>query len=239
MKSGRRRPGWVVNCAALLGLALTLSAAYWQLGRANDKAALREQYLARQAMPPHDLRDGVPALDTVSYRQIVVTGRYAPAKAILLDNRLRGGAAGYEMVVPLQISGGNRYVLINRGWVPRGRERSDLPVIDVPRDPVTIVGTAIVPGPGALELSDEIIEGLVWQNLNLARYRERQQLDILEFVIDEESKQDDGVDRNWPTPGFGIQTHQSYAVQWLIFAALIIFFYIYYGFIRKDASTQK
>jgi surfeit locus 1 family protein len=239
MNRNGRSPGWVPTCAAILGLALTLTAAYWQFGRARDKIALRQQYQVRQAMPPHDLRNGVPSLEDVSFRKVRVTGSFVSDKAILLDNRLRAGIAGYEIVVPLQIAGSDRHVLINRGWVARGRERSDLPIIDVPEEVVRIVGTAIVPGRGALELSDETVEGRVWQNLNLSRYRERQQLDILEFVVNEESEQDDGLDRNRPEPGFGIQTHQSYAVQWLLFGTLIIFFYIYYGFFRKKSGNEK
>ncbi len=239
MKSGIRFPGWVPTCAAILGLTLTLSAAYWQFGRARDKAALRQQYQVRQAMPPYDLGAGIPSLEAVSFRKVLATGRYVSDKAILLDNKLRAGAAGYEIIVPLQISGSSRYVLINRGWVVGGRERSDLPVIDVPAGEVTVVGTAIVPGPGALELSDETVEGRVWQNLNIPRYRERQQLDVLGFVVNEESEQADGLDRRRAEPGFGIQTHQSYAVQWLLFATLIMFFYIYYGFFRKKSGNKK
>ncbi|HUU71051.1 MAG TPA: SURF1 family protein [Burkholderiales bacterium] len=234
-----QRPEWRTTIVALLGLALTLSASYWQFGRASDKAALRQQYSARQAMLPHDLGNGVPSLEDAAFRKMRATGMFVPEKAILLDNKLRAGAAGYEIVVPLQLSGSDRHVLINRGWVQRGRDRSDLPVIDVPENAVTIVGTAIVPGRGALELSDEIIEGRVWQNLNLSRYRERQQLNILDFVIQEESDHEDGINRNWPAPGFGIRTHQSYAVQWLLFATLIIFFYCYYGLFRKKTSSTE
>ena len=234
-----RRPEWIVTVVALLGVALTLSASYWQFGRASDKSALLEQYSARQAMAPHDLANGVPAIEDIAHRQVRVFGEFAPDKAILLDNKLRRGAAGYEIVVPLQIAGDGRYVLINRGWVGRGRDRSDLPEVDVPGGPVNVIGTAVVPGRGALELSDEIVEGSVWQNLNLQRYRERQRLDVLNFVIQEESDRADGINRDWPDPGFGIQTHQSYAVQWLLFATLIIFFYVYYGFFRRKTSSPE
>jgi len=239
MKRKLRYPGWVPTCAAILGLALTLSASYWQFGRAREKSALRQQYLVRQAMPPLDLRNDVPSLDAVSYRKVRVAGKFVADKAILLDNKLRAGAAGYEIVAPLQISGSDRYILINRGWVVRGRERSDLPAVDFPRGEVTIAGTAIVPGPGALELSDETVEGRVWQNLNLPRYSERQQMNVLGFVVNDESEQADGLDRTRAEPGFGIQTHQSYAVQWLLFATLIIFFYFYYGFFRKKSGDEK
>lgn len=239
MISQTSRPGWVVTMAALAGLALTISAAYWQFGRAITKAELRQQYQSRQAMPPYDLNDRVPQLDAVSFRKVRVTGAYKPQMGILLDNKIREGAPGYEIVVPLQISGTSRHVLVNRGWVGRGRERTDQPAIEVPSGIVTVVGSAVAPGRGTLELSDEVIEGRVWQNLNLGRFRDKQGLEILDFVIQEESEQTDGINRQWTIPGFGIETHQSYAVQWLLFAALIIFFYVYYGFIRRKPNQQN
>ncbi len=239
MRRGIRHPGWLPTFAAILGLALTLSAAYWQYGRAREKSVLRQQYLERQALPPLDLRTEVPSPEAVAYRKVRVSGRFVAEKAILLDNRLRAGAAGYEIVIPLQISGSGQHILINRGWVVRGRDRSDLPVVAVPEGEVMITGTAVVPGRGALELSDEIVEGRVWQNLNIPRFRVRQKLDVLNFLVNEESDRNDGLDRKRSEPGFGIHTHQSYAVQWLLFAALIIFFYVYYGFFRKKSGNEK
>ena len=239
MKSKTSGPGWVPTVAALIGLALTLSASYWQFGRAGSKAELRQQYLARQVMAAHDLNVSVPGNDEIEHRRVRVSGAYVPDKAILLDNRIRAGAAGYEIVVPLRISGTNEAVLINRGWVAVGRDRTLQPVIDVPDGIVTVTGIAIVPGRGALELTDDVVEGRVWQNLKLARYRDIQQMDVLGFVIQEQSDRNDGISRDWATPGFGIATHQSYAVQWLLFASLIVFFYIYYGFVRKKPDPQK
>lgn len=236
MQSKTSRPGWVTSIAALVALALTLSASYLQFGRASSKAELRQQYLARQAMPADNLNDSIPGKDAIAYRKVRVTGKYVPDKAILLDNKVREGAPGYEIVVPLRISGTSRYVLINRGWIASGRDRTMQPAIDTPGGIVAVTGAAIIPGRGALELSEQVVEGRVWQNLNLDRFRQRQQLDVLDFVVQEESDRDDGIRRDWSAPGFGIETHQSYAVQWLLFATLIVFFYIYYGFFRNNSG---
>ena len=239
MKANTSHPGWLASFAALVALVLTVSASYWQFARANTKAALRQQYLARQAMPPHNLNITVPRADVVSFRKVRITGTYDPEKAILLDNKVRAGVPGYEIVVPLRLSGTDRYVLINRGWLGLGRNRYDQPAVVVPKGVVTVTGTAIVPGHGALELSDEIVEGRVWQNLDMTRFRDRQGLDIADFVIQEESEQADGINREWPAPGFGIETHQVYAAQWLLFATLIIFFYVYYGFVRRKPNQKQ
>ncbi|UCD69122.1 MAG: SURF1 family protein [Betaproteobacteria bacterium] len=225
--------------AALLGFALTLSASYWQFGRAETKAQLLQEYLARQAMAPHNLNASIPGKEALVHRRVRVEGQYVLEKAILLDNRIRGGAAGYEVIVPLQISRTGQYLLINRGWIERGRDRTVVPAIDAPSGTVTVTGTTDLPGRGALELSDEVIEGRIWQNLNLARYRNKHQLNVLDFVVQEESDRDDGISRDWAAPGFGIETHRSYAVQWLLFAALIVFLYVYYGFVRNKTDQQK
>ena len=58
MKSKTSGPGWVPTVAALIGLGLTLSASYWQFGRAASKAELRQQYQARQAMAGNLCRCG-------------------------------------------------------------------------------------------------------------------------------------------------------------------------------------
>ena len=234
-----RYPGWLLTSIALAGVVLTLSAAYWQFGRAEQKTALRQDYQTRQNMPAIDLNTTLPETGIIAFRKVRVTGTYLPDKAIILDNRIRQGGAGYEIIVPFRIGDTGRTVLINRGWVARSRSRANLPQIVLPHGTLTVAGSAAVPGPGALELSRETVEGMVWQNLHLERYRERQGLDVLDFVIQEESESADGLDRSWPEPGFGVRTHQSYAAQWLLFAALIVFFYVYYGFVRKRTTTEK
>jgi surfeit locus 1 family protein len=239
MKSKASGPGWVPTIAALIALSLTLSAAYWQYGRAKYKTQLREQYHARLAMPPLHLNDSIPQPDAASFRKVRVSGQYVPDKAILLDNKVREGVPGYEVVAPLRIAGSDRSVLIDRGWIGGGRDRSHLPTIQLPHGLVMVTGTAILPGRGALELSDDVVEGRVWQNLNLSRFRDKQQLNVLDFIVHEESEEDDGLNRNWPEPGFGIQIHQSYTGQWLLFSVLIIFFYFYYGFVRKKPGEKK
>lgn len=234
-----RAPGWIPTIATVAGLALTLSAAHWQFGRAQYKVGLQREYLARQAQPAIDLAKDIPSAGEAQHRKVHVAGVLLSDKAIFLDNRIRKGRAGYEYLVPLQIGETGKIVLINRGWIPRGQKRDELPKLIESVGPVSLTGYAVVPGPAALELSDRTIEGRVWQNLTLDRFREKQHLDVVDFIIQEQSELDDGFIRDWPAPGFGVQTHQSYAVQWLIFAGLILFFYVYYGFIRNKPTSKE
>ncbi len=233
------RPGWPLTIVALLGLAVTLLASYWQYNKAVSKVALQTQYAQRQAAPPIELKEPLPTAEDIAYRKVRANGVFVPEKAIYIDNRIRDGAAGYEVIVPLRIAGSERYVLVNRGWVARGRTRSELPAFTTPEGAAAVLGNAMIPSERTLELSDATIEGRIWQNLLLNRYRRLQQIDIVDFVIEEESDRPDGFNRNWAAPGFGIETNKSYALQWMLFAALIVFFYSYYGFVRNINETSK
>jgi surfeit locus 1 family protein len=239
MRKYAPRPGWLLTIAASLGLTLTLFASYWQFEKAASKALLQAEYTTRQAAQQIDLNDRVPSTEIVANRKVRVDGVYAPTKVIYLDNRIRNGIAGYEVIVPLRISGSERFVLVNRGWVARGRSRSDVPAVAIPEQQVTVTGTAVIPDERVLELSEATIEGRIWQNLLLSRFRDIQHIDIVDFVLEESSARQDGSSRNGAVPDFGIEKNKIYGVQWLLFAALILFLYVYYGYVREKSGTRK
>lgn len=239
MKVRPRIPSLLPTIAAVLGLAITLSAAYWQFGRASYKASRQQDYQQRQSEKPVSLNAaGAVAAGFVEFRKLTASGRFLSEHTIFLDNRTRDGIAGYEVVTPLRLSNGTGLVLINRGWVRAGRERSDLPRVDTPDGEVLVTGTAVEPTSRILELSGQTIQGKVWQNLVLSRYREVHGLNVMDFVIQQEDELNDGLLRRWSPPGFGVRTHQSYAAQWLIFASLIVIFYVYYGYIRREPDKS-
>jgi cytochrome oxidase assembly protein ShyY1 len=103
-----------------------------------------------------------------------------------------------------------------------------------------VTGTIVKPGFGALELSENTVDGEIWQNLDLSRYRLRTSLNVLNYVIQVEGAEnfDTQFERTWPKRSFGIETHLSYAGQWLFFSFMTLFFYIYYGFIKQQDKTK-
>lgn len=233
MRSFRRGPGLIPTLAVAVALALTLSATKWQFDRAAYKRALEAEYQARQAAPAVRIADGAEDAATLRYRKVEATGEFLAEHAIYLDNRVRDGVAGFEIVMPLKLTQGARSVLVNRGWMRQAARRTDLPEVETASGVVTVVGTAVVPGEAVYELSEATVEGRIWQNLVLSRYRDATSLQVADYVILQENDTGDGLLRRWAAPGFGIETHVTYAVQWLLFASLVVFFYVYYGFIRK------
>ena len=226
----RFQPRLPTTLAAAAGLALTLSAAAWQLSRAHDKEAAHARIAALSKAPPVTLSAQEVAAGDVAGRRVSARGIFVPRHAILLDNRVHRGVAGFHVVMPLELGSGgktgSRYVLVDRGWIAGTRDRSRLPQVRTPDGPVEITGLAVVPGQRFLELSSAVEEGNVWQNLTLERYRRAVPLALQPIVIQQESALDDGLVREWPAPDLGVDKHYGYAFQWLAMAATILVFYL-------------
>ena len=222
--------------AAVVGIALTLALGSWQMGRARYKEALQARYetLSRQppvAIGPHAINPADLAL-----RRVEVRGTYQPEHMIFLDNRIHNHVPGYHVLMPVRISGSSRHVLVNRGWTPAPRLRSELPPVRTPAGEVLIEGIAVAPGGRYVELSEQVTAGRVWQNLDIARYREATGLDLQDVVVQQVSAQDDGLVRQWSPPDYGRNTHLAYAVQWFALAAAIAIYYLVTHVSRKPEA---
>ena len=162
----------------------------------------------------------------MAWHRVEVRGRFEPKYAVLIDNRILHGVVGYQVVMPLRINAGERHVLVNRGWVAATGSRDILPQIKTPPEEVLIAGLATVPSKRYLELSKQVAEGKVWQNLTLERYRAAMPIALQPVVIQQESEIDDGLKREWSAPDLGIDKHYGYAFQWFAMAAAIVIIYL-------------
>jgi surfeit locus 1 family protein len=235
--SRRRRPRWLPLVAAVLGIALTASAGKWQLNRAGEKERLQAAYDRGATDPPISLSARRVTVDEVLQHRVEANGEFVPQAMVLLDNRIHAGMAGYHVLMPLRIAGSSMHVLVNRGWVAAGADRSRLPEIRTPPSTVAIAGVAVVPG-RFLELAKTDSSGVVWQNLTIERYIEHKGLAMQPVVIEQTGDLDDGLVRSWPRPDFGIAKHYGYAVQWFSFCGLIVFLYGYFH-VRSSGSKKN
>ena len=214
--------------AAAAGIALTVALGFWQYGRGQEKAALaaRIERLAQEP-PVHVAERELDARD-VELRRVEARGEFEPKHALLLDNRVWRGRVGYQVVMPLRLGESGRYVLVNRGWIAAEPDRARLPEVKTPRGVQVVRGRAVVPSPRFLELSGEVAQGRVWQNLTIERYRVAMPIAIQPFVIqqDDAGAADDGLVRDWPLPDTGVEKHYGYAFQWFALSAAILIFYL-------------
>jgi surfeit locus 1 family protein len=211
--------------AAIAGIAAAVALGTWQLGRAAEKREAQARFASLSVQPPiHISGAELPAAD-VALRRVEARGVYDPRYAVFIDNRIYHGIPGYYVVMPLKLEGSVRYVLVNRGWTAGGPTRAQLPAVSTPQGVVAVQGIAIVPRLRTLELSANVMEGQVWQNLTIERYRSARPIPIQPFVIREEGAGRDGLVRDWEPPDFGIDKHYGYAFQWFALAVTILVFY--------------
>lgn len=223
----RFKPSLVTSFAAAAGIAACLALGNWQLGRAHEKEAMAARLDALGQEPAIMLPVDEVSAEQVLWRRVSVRGRFEPRYAVFLDNRVRDGVAGYHVIMPLAIDGGERYVLVNRGWIAGTRERARLPSVRTPAGLVEVSGLAVAPGRRFLELSTRVAEGQVWQNLTLERYRQAVPIALQPVLIQQQSPLDDGLIREWSPPDLGINTHYAYAFQWFALALAILVFYLF------------
>jgi cytochrome oxidase assembly protein ShyY1 len=65
-------------------------------------------------------------------------------------------------------------------------------------------------------------QGNVRQNVDIAVFAAETRLRLEPLVIEQHSDTPDGLSREWPRPDFGIEKHESYALQWYSFAVLAV-----------------
>jgi cytochrome oxidase assembly protein ShyY1 len=203
--------------AGVLIVGVTVSLGNWQVRRAHEKADLQARIdrFARTAAVPVGADAQVHEGQAVS-----LEGRWLAHHTILLDNRTHGGRAGYHVLTPLQLADGSGAVLVNRGWLPVGADRTRLPDISTPDDAQTIAGRMRPVEAAPFALSSELVAGRMWQNLDLDRYRAETGMTLATWTLQQTSAAADGLVREWPAPAAGIDRHRGYALQWYSLAGL-------------------
>jgi surfeit locus 1 family protein len=227
----RLRAGFWPTVATFALLPLMVWLGMWQLDRAQQKQQLQAEYDQRQLEPAVRLRSVLENPETLRFRRIIARGTYEPEHQILIDNRVYQGQAGYHVLTPLRLEDGSVRVLVNRGWVPMGRDRSVLPVTATPPEPVEVTGLATIPQTQGFHLGGALPPGAgwqpVWQYLDLDVYRKQVTFPVQPVVVllDPESPSG-GFVRQWARLDAGIATHQGYAFQWFSLAVVLAAIYI-------------
>lgn len=222
-----------------IGSALFVRLGFWQLDRAEQKEALLAQYASGQQSQVEISRQNAETLPR--YQRAEVTGHYDPAHQILLDNMpSHAGKPGYRVLTPLETSAG--WLLVDRGWLPLGATRSQLPDISVDASERKLTGTIDVLPRAGLQLETPPVDANVpWprvlsfpQHAALEQQLGRRLIPGL-LLLDASHPQ--GYQRIWEAHlGFNPQRHIGYAVQWFALAAAALIIFIVTSFRTRKAT---
>jgi surfeit locus 1 family protein len=240
----RFRPSLIALLATLVVVAVCLRLAFWQLERATVKARWQQEQSERSLHSPLSL-DQLLVLAEPGNFPVEVRGRIDNSRSILLDNRVLDRVAGYHLLTPLRTEGG-RWVLINRGWLPRGLDRNQLPDIPVIDGEVTVRGFSYQYSDRTFTLADDDLSQPSWplrlQKVEIAPLAEVLGVELAPFEIrvDPDFALEAGAQlpRVWHDPVMGPERHQGYAFQWFAMALAALVFFLVASFRRVSTNEQ-
>ncbi len=218
----------------MLLIPLFLSLGAWQLRRAEEKIALMELRRVHEQDPPMRLTGAQEDPEPLRYRRVQVEGDYDPAHQFLLDNQLQENRVGYHVLTPLQIRGAGVAVLVNRGWVPQGASRAELPDLALSQQVAQVSGRVEKFPSVGFKLEGAEIPASGWPSL--VQVADAEQLSrrlgyrVLPYQVLLDSDQRDGYIRDWHPASLDPGKNRGYALQWFSFAALVAALYVWYGF---------
>jgi surfeit locus 1 family protein len=236
-------PIWAVGLTAL-GLAVFVSLGYWQLGRAQEKQARFDAFMS--SSDETILATGLSFDELARYQRVRLRGRYDATRQILLDNMpSAAGRPGYRVLTPLERADGRGWVLVDRGWVPLGATRDDVPDVAVGADERELSGTLDeLPIPGVRVGPAAAPGATSWPRVLLFPTEPDVEsalgVEVESRIVLLDAGVPDGFERKWrPALGFGPERHLGYAVQWFAFALVTIVLFVALNLKRTDPAEDS
>lgn len=228
-------------------MAVMIRLGIWQLDRLDKRRAFNARVSAQIAQPPLELQGNALEVDLtqMEYRKVRLTGEYDPAGEIALRNQYWNDQWGVHLVTPLKITGNERAVLVDRGWIPGEAYQSGDWSQYIEPGKVTVEGVIRLsqskaelgrrsdptPAPGEGPLK-------TWNFVNVPRLAEQTGEALLPVYIQQSPDPAwTGLPRRFQVElDLSEGPHMSYAIQWFIFAAILGIGYPF--FIRRRESEK-
>ncbi len=231
----RVRFNWFIALCLVMTFGMFINLGLWQLDRAADKRqheAARDRMLSAEPVPfaTLDIPEGNhEAMRLQDARPVEFDGRYLDARvSFLVQYQFHRGQPGFEVVTPFRPEGGDRLVLLSRGWIP-APDNGEPPAVPEPGngpesgEPWQLVARLHVP-----ELPPERgrVTDAEWP-LQVPRLHVRQAGELLgEPVYPYVFRLTEGapgrLEAHWSEPDFGRRMHYGYAVQWFLFTVGVL-----------------
>ena len=208
----------------------------WQFHRLDERKDRNATIERNEEAGPRPVEDvmavGEPVGASEEWSVVEATGTYAVEDTVIVRYRTRDGAAGVDVVVPLELADGTS-LLVDRGWYAtdnRGATSEDVP--EPPEGEVTITGWARRDATGDST-------GVVDQStraVNSTEIGEALDREVLGGFVDLSSESPEPAQALEPVelPELDNGPHFFYGLQWWFFGVLAIFgfFYLVYDEVR-------
>ncbi|MFT5656819.1 MAG: surfeit locus 1 family protein [Gammaproteobacteria bacterium] len=222
------KASWLLTAITLVVVVLFIMLGLWQLDRATYKEAV-EFKLESRLEEEYQRFEADDSLVDIEYRNLILEGRFDVDRSVLIDNKVFQGEAGYDVLTPFILSGSDRVVLVNRGWVALGHSREVLPTIEIPIVTNRIKGIASIPTTEGFRMG-EVAMTDSWPQVQPFIDIDAMQVsfssELLPMLLWLAPEQPGHYERNWKPVWSDPEKSRAYALQWFIFAAIAIGLYL-------------
>jgi len=237
-------PTLIPLIVTLATLSALLALGSWQLDRAEYKEKLEQMIAERIHQTPIPLSSAPQESQQQLYLPVSVKGDYDSAHNILLDNRVYDMQAGYNVFTPLKISQ-QHGILINRGWVPLGRDRQILPEIKTGTQYYSLQGVLLDP-PTTNALGIQLKENyqqwpVVVQSVNLKEIEQQLGYTLEPKILTLSDHAQSGFKRKKIpiTLNMSSDRHIGYAITWFLCAIVLFILFIVASSQNESKNNDK
>lgn len=225
---------WRLTLFAAVLVPVMIGLGFWQLQRSDEKMALAAAFEQRQLQPPAFLYElGDKPAGSLAYMPVRLRGEFLQGEYFLLDNRVREGQVGYEVLSILKQAGGGGAVLVNRGWIAGTADRLLLPVVPAVAGEIELTGHIYVaPGEPYLLAEQQLGEG--WPKRIQAVEMDKlgppvealMSGEVFPYPVRIDGNQVGALRADWQIVNISPSKHTGYAVQWFSMAAVLFVIYL-------------
>lgn len=217
---------WKLSLLSVVFILLFTSLGFWQLNRAHEKTLILNEFEQRAKVGPLSTKDLERPNDWRFY-QIKMVGKFDEAHTILLDNKTFNGKVGYEVYTPFIAKGMTNPVLVDRGFIPMGVSRDEIPAIPkTAKGTVTIQGIINTPPTyvafGGMSENGKIQWPLRVEYIHLPEISKLLKDTLYPYVISLNPESPSALQVKWQIVTVDPNKHKGYAVQWFALALTLL-----------------
>lgn len=242
------------SLTTLLLIPVFVYLGFWQIDRYHEKQNQQRMLENRmhapvmKMIPTSDVR-AITSVRPYRYRQLEVIGHFLNERQIYLDNQIVKGRVGYRVLTPFQPIGQSDILLIDRGWIPIGKSRDEMPLVKPVLGQQTLIGTINLPTNG-IQLSnlfnktqDKTMSQISWplrvQRIDFENLASLLSQKLTPFILQLNPQDSIGFNIQPITFNPPPSRHLGYAIQWFAMALAVLIYYLVINTARKQKYGYK
>lgn len=228
---GLRRASWWAVLLTLAGVVVFVRLGVWQLDRANYKEDLLHRFATTATAPLVPFDSVEQGVSEGSYPHVRVHGHFLQGRDYLLDDQMHANRLGVQVYAPFVVSGADRVLLVDLGFLARTRTR-DLPHLPpLERGDIVLTGLyAKPPRPGLKLGGNRLPKQDGWPKLSIYLSLDEIGADLgrrfFPRVLLLDPDRSVVYMRQWVPDTMPPSRHRAYAFQWFTFAAAAIAIFV-------------